>query len=265
MNEEDILLEQRNAHMSAIRLSFKEEGFAPSSLWDLDAFMMYFFCSSKRRPLCFTAIPGPEVTLGVSYEYEGYVMSGVIKFFGDGQWSYEFEIDLPCKAFFTAIKDVNRIKIFFEGKAMRVRKDGLDKQSNYAFMLEERIDKLLVIKEVFKHMPEKIFSVNKGIEKHHDYISAGWATSFYDGPLAGFCYLHNQLHYYALSEELEYSRERLSLVYPLTLHDKFYAYLNHFIFTQYLKGRKKTYQFLKFIMKKDIKYNKLTAIGAIKH
>lgn len=142
-----------------------------------------------------------------------------IKFYGDGIWSYE--VTTP-----TTHLQYKGLGHPMSSKDFTYKK----KRSPYIFVLDKPIEKYVTLKSEFVNTYEPLFK--RAERSIYDYsVSVSWTTSYYDGPLTGYCRHNHRLYHFDLVEEADISGDRMYAIYELSLLERFKAYLSHFYWT----------------------------------
>lgn len=142
-----------------------------------------------------------------------------IRFFGDGIWSYE--VTTPTK------------HAHFKGLGYPMTQNGEDKyftyeknKSPYIFVLDDDFEKHVTLEDEFQNIYEPVYrKADRSVRGHS--VSIMWTTNVYDGPLAGYCYHNNKLHFFDLAEETDISGKRIYAIYEINLWERAKAYISH--------------------------------------
>lgn len=257
----------------ALSIKAQKQGKSLSSaLLDAHEFVESFYMDRRPKAFALTCIESTDTSvvnlcIEVRHKKENDTMEGKIFFYGKGLWKYDFTIKqvnrdslykkiLESQDALEHFKDsISHLTYSFDGEGSRWKHPQNDDICNHIFSLASELDDFLTLKENFTKNIGKKFSMGHGLRDWRDKISHGWSTSYYDGPLAGFCYINHTLFHFHHVEELDFSQARLYHVYPLSKTDKLRAYFSHYFW------QKKWYRLFKKVFKLDKKYNTVPAIG----
>ncbi len=187
---------------------------------------------------------------------------GNIEFTGDGHWKYEITAS-KVKSEDEEIR--GKISYNFKGRADRWSVEDMPDDTPYLFSFYGEAAKLFDLPETFSKNYEPMLSL-RGTQSrmHTPMIEWKWITSFYDGPIAGYCLYGGKLHAYQQTEEKNFSRQRLYAVYALHPVEKLCIYLEKGLSVSILKvlkwemWRKVWYSYASKIFKHSPKWWKKT-------
>lgn len=151
---------------------------------------------------------------------------GEINFFGQGSWSYTI----------TASKNNGedelrgKITYQFKGKADRWSVEDMVDDTPYLFSFYGEGPSLFNLPETFSKNYEPMLPFRGTSARSNGngaFIEWKWITSYYDGPIAGYCRYNKKLHAYQQTDEKDFSRERLYAVYKLNIIEKCCIYFEY--------------------------------------